>query len=557
MKNALTIEYTNVIYISMTALFLSLIMVPALRRWAIEKRHFDIPNDRKVHIRPMPRLGGVAIFIAFLFSILIFEKINCQVRGILAGSLILFSTGLVDDLYGLSAKKKFFGEICGCLITIFVGQLYITNIGDPLGTGPISLPLWIGIPFTVFAIVGVVNALNLLDGLDGLAGGFAVMALSGFFLIGYFEGNEVVMSLCAALIGGIFGFLRFNIYPSRIFMGDAGSLTIGFILGFLAIFLTQGPESTIKPVVPFLILGLPIIDTLRVMIRRLFLGKSPFLPDRSHVHHRFLDLGFHHRFTVMIIHGLTLFWIMVALVFYQQPERLLFSTYLILSIVFYTSLSLSIKYKGKLPILSLDSDRSLRETRFYRWLASLSTKIDPVLASLLLVFLFRTNYYTVAVDAQVAVISGILLTVSSLSFFYARDLRNPFLMAVLFISGLIIAFQSERLMVPAGFCFVSYTMINRLIICSVAVLVFFKMAFKKREYIMRYSTMDFLLFGLPLCISISSTNLKLPNIYPEVIMKGLILFLSFKVLVIHSRTMLRWALWGVHGMLLALVLHGI
>lgn len=374
------------LYIFMTALFMALIMVPALRRWAIEKRQFDVPNGRKVHVRPKPRLGGVAIFIAFLFAMLVFDDIGRQVKGILAGSLIMFATGLVDDLYGLSAKKKFLGEIFGCLVTISVGNLYITNLGNIFGTGVIEMPLWLGVPFTVFAIVGVINAVNLLDGLDGLAGGFAAVALGTFMLLGYMDGNLAVVSLSAALVGGIFGFLRFNVYPARIFMGDAGSLTVGFLLGFLAVFLTQAPGSTVQPVIPFIILGLPIIDTVRVMSERLIRRGNPFLPDRTHVHHRFLDLGFHHRFTVLIIHGLTMFWALVAMFCYEQPAHWLLFSYIVLSVLFYAALRLSLQYKDKIPLLHRDSDRSLRESRLFIFLAHWNHKVDPVLAFLLLIF---------------------------------------------------------------------------------------------------------------------------------------------------------------------------
>ena len=137
------------------------------------------------------------------------------------------------------------------------------------------------------------------------AGGVAMIALAAFFLLGYTTGNDVAMLLCAALTGAVLGFLKYNSYPARIFMGDSGSLTVGFFLGFLAIMLTQGQSNPIAPVIPFVILGLPIIDTLWVMTGRVLNGQSPFAPDKTHVHHQFLDLGFHHRFTVIAIYGIS------------------------------------------------------------------------------------------------------------------------------------------------------------------------------------------------------------------------------------------------------------
>lgn len=549
-------EWLHQLYIFLTALFLSLIMVPALRRWAIEKKHFDIPNGRKVHVRPKPRLGGVAIFIAFLFAMLVFDDIGRQVKGILAGALIVFATGMVDDLYGLSAKKKFLGEIFGCLVTIFVGGLYITHLGNLFGFGSIEMPVWLGMVFTVFAIVGVVNALNLLDGLDGLAGGFAAVALGAFILLGYLDGNLAVMSLSAALMGGLFGFLRFNVYPARIFMGDAGSLTVGFLLGFLAIFLTQAPGATVKPIVPFIILGLPIIDTVRVMSERVMRRGNPFVPDRTHVHHRFLDLGFHHRFTVLIIHGMTLFWGMVALTCYKQPAHWLLYSYILLSFLFYVSLRFLLEYKESIPILGRDSDRSLKDSYLFKKLAQLNPKVDFLLALLLLVFFIYTACSPLDVSAQVFRISIVLLVTSSVSFFLARDLRNPFLMALLFMSGMVIAFQSEQLGLASGDSYFSQTAVRNVLFLVGGALVVFKVVFRHGERVLHQPSMDFLLIAMSMSLAILSPELQLTYRLHEVIFKGIVLFVSFKILAVHSRVTLRYVFWGIHGVLLTFVLRG-
>jgi len=286
----------------------SLTVVPFLQRWALDAGAVDLPDERKVHDRAVPRIGGVAIGMAWLFSLLVYVDMTREVRGILAGSLVVFCIGLIDDLYGLSPKRKFMGQILACLVTMAVGKLYIHRLGDLFGSGNLDIPLWLAIPFTVIAVVGVVNAFNLMDGLDGLAGGISSIALTAFLILGYLNGNHLVVAMCAALLGGIFGFLKYNLYPARIFMGDTGSLMVGFIIAFLAVRLTQCPGSGVQPLVPVLILGLPIADTFRVMGGRLMMRKSPFSPDRTHVHHRFLDLGFQHRTTVIIIYCVSLFW---------------------------------------------------------------------------------------------------------------------------------------------------------------------------------------------------------------------------------------------------------
>ena len=157
-------------FIFVTALFMSVVMVPPIRRWALDAGAVDRPGGRKIHAGEIPRLGGVAIFLPFLFSILVYFDPSKEVRGILAGSLIIFFTGLADDLSPLSPLRKLVGQVSGCLVAVTVGHLYIYRLGDLFGTGPIDLPTWISLPFTVFALVGVINAFNLIDGLDGRSG---------------------------------------------------------------------------------------------------------------------------------------------------------------------------------------------------------------------------------------------------------------------------------------------------------------------------------------------------------------------------------------------------
>ncbi len=185
-------------YSFMTALFAALIMVPFLRQWALDKDNVDQPDARKIHDVPMPRLGGIAIFLAFLFSAIIFLPIDESIRGLLAGMLIIFATGVVDDLNGITSRRKFAGQVAACLITILVGKVYLADLGNLFGFGPVVMPVWLGVPFTVFAVVGVINAINLIDGLDGLAGGVSSIALTAFFLIGWLENDPVTMILSAA-----------------------------------------------------------------------------------------------------------------------------------------------------------------------------------------------------------------------------------------------------------------------------------------------------------------------------------------------------------------------
>jgi UDP-GlcNAc:undecaprenyl-phosphate GlcNAc-1-phosphate transferase len=297
-------QSTQSLYTFIISLFTAMIMVPYLQRWAIDTDAVDISDERKVHKRAVPRLGGVAICMTWLFSLLVYVDMTREVRGILAGSLIIFFTGFIDDLYGLTPKKKFLGQIIASLVTVTAGHITIHSLGDLFGIGTLAVPELLAVPFTILAVVGIVNAFNLMDGLDGLAGGISTIALTALLILGYLSDNFLLIALCAALLGGVLGFLKYNVHPAR--MGDTGSLLVGFVIAFLAILLTQSPGTPVQPLLPFLILGLPIVDTMRVMGSRMLQRKSPFSPDKTHVHHRFLDLGLDHRRTVTIIYGISL-----------------------------------------------------------------------------------------------------------------------------------------------------------------------------------------------------------------------------------------------------------
>ena len=373
-------------YAFLTALCTSLLMVPYLRRWALDRHELDWPDERKVHDAPTPRLGGIAIFLSFLFVILIFGPQIPVFRGLLAGSLVVFATGVADDLNGISPRGKSIGIVIACLVTIAVDNLWIHNLGNLFGFGQIVLPLWLGVPFTVFAVVGVSNALNLIDGLDGLAGGVALLALTAFALLGWLDGNQAALLLTVGLAGALLGFLNYNLYPARIFMGDAGSLTVGFVLGFLAVMLTQSPGTTNSPMLPVLVLALPIIDTIWVMARRIFAGQNPFVPDLSHVHHKFLDLGFEHRMTVVIIHALSLFWACSALVLRDLPEYQLLLYLLGTIVAFYILLRYLQFQRDKFGFLLRDSSGGLRSTVLFQHATVVVDRLMPLLCGLLFLY---------------------------------------------------------------------------------------------------------------------------------------------------------------------------
>ncbi|MFH2044509.1 MAG: MraY family glycosyltransferase [Pseudomonadota bacterium] len=298
-----------------------------------------MPDSRKVHTIPIPRIGGLAIALGVLIPLLIWVPRSIFINAYMVSAGILIAFGLVDDLKGLGYKLKFLGQVLAALIMLFYGDISITNLGTLLPDGTV-LPNWLAVVLTLLVIVGVTNAINLSDGLDGLAGGISLL---GFFCIGflaYLIQDNTVLFLSLAFVGAIFGFLRYNTYPASIFMGDTGSQLLGFSAIVLAIKITQ-ENSSMNPVLPLIIMGFPILDTLTVMLERMKQGRSPFSPDKNHFHHRLISIGFFHTEAVVIIYLIQSLMIISAILFRYYFAHQCFAGYLIFSALFISAFAIA------------------------------------------------------------------------------------------------------------------------------------------------------------------------------------------------------------------------
>ncbi|MRR58970.1 MAG: undecaprenyl/decaprenyl-phosphate alpha-N-acetylglucosaminyl 1-phosphate transferase [Deltaproteobacteria bacterium] len=544
------------LYIFMLALFTALIIVPFLQRWALDTGAMDVPDERKLHDKAVPRIGGVAIGMAWLFSLLVYVDMTREVRGILAGSLVVFCIGLIDDLYGLTPKRKFLGQIIATLVTMAVGKIHIHNLGDLFGSGVLTIPEWLAIPFTVIAVVGVVNAFNLMDGLDGLAGGISSIALAAFFILGYLTGNYHLVAMCAALFGAVLGFLKYNLYPARIFMGDTGSLMVGFIIAFLAIGLTQGPGSGIQPIIPVLILGLPIADTFRVMGRRLLKRKSPFSPDRTHVHHRFLDLGLQHRFTVIIIYGVSLFWASLAILGNGWSEPLLLTAYGAGTFVFYLTIHFLRDNRDKLPFMKKDSPLSIRNTQIYLRLSRLAVRTAPVILLLTLLYLFLAAVFCADADTMSTQVGVVLFGGSAALLFITRDAKNHFVQAMLAVAILHITFVLNRHDGQQLIHGISLESLEDVILIALCALVALRLTFRNPTESI-FSSIDYLIIGIGLFFIVVAPSISGNAELPDTIFKGLILYLALKVSVLRGRMPARVMLSSVLGVLVTIIVRGL
>lgn len=304
-------------YVSLIVAFVAAILLtPLVKRLAFRLGAVDAPNYRKVHARIMPRLGGLAIYLAFMIGILLLKFVtNFQsdyLYAILIAATIIVITGVIDDMREISAKAKLVGQIAAACIVVFVGDIQIVNINLPFG-GELDFG-WLGIPLTIVWIVGITNAINLIDGLDGLAAGVSTIALMTLAVMAMIMGNGIVIAMAAILAAATIGFLFFNFHPAKIFMGDTGALFLGFMISVLAL-LGFKNVAVISFVIPVIMLGVPISDTFFAIVRRLRSGKKWSDPDKSHLHHRLLDLGFSHRQTVLIIYAMAAMFGVAAIIF--------------------------------------------------------------------------------------------------------------------------------------------------------------------------------------------------------------------------------------------------
>ena len=295
------------------AFLVVLLAIPSIIYLAHVKNLLDKPNNRTVHVSLTPRLGGIAIFAGFMSALTIFGEFgegSEAVQHILASSIILFFIGLKDDISAVSAFKKFFVQVLAVCIVVFVGDVRITNFQGVLGFWEIDNG--VSYAFTIFVLLGLTNAINLIDGLDGLAGSLVIL-IAGVFAFYFFQANYAYAILSVCLIGSIVGFLRYNIYKATIFMGDTGSLLLGFIISILAVEFVEFQIVPASPAVSIAILIIPIVDTFRVFIMRIIAGTSPFLPDRKHVHHRLMDIGLSQLMTVFTLLLINVFYIILSL----------------------------------------------------------------------------------------------------------------------------------------------------------------------------------------------------------------------------------------------------
>lgn len=305
------------IFIFFIALIVSLLATAVTKRFASRRKIGTFPDERMVHTGFIPHMGGIGIYAGFISGILIYGIVNPEIRGnlvsmyggILFASTLIFLLGAYDDRYGLNAPKKFLGQFVAATIVILLGCT-IRSIHNPFGQN-IELGV-LSLPVTYLWLIGITNAINLLDGLDGLAAGVGLLVMFPIILIAWEVGDMVTFVIGISLAAGIIGFLRFNYYPASIFMGDTGSLFLGFIIASLSMRAFEYQSGNISILSPIVALGVPIGDTSIAFFRRLNKGYHPFKPDKDHLHHRLIYLGLSHKQAVHTIYFISILFALTA-----------------------------------------------------------------------------------------------------------------------------------------------------------------------------------------------------------------------------------------------------
>ncbi|GHV12664.1 undecaprenyl-phosphate alpha-N-acetylglucosaminyl 1-phosphate transferase [Clostridia bacterium] len=306
------------------AALLAFVITPLVRVLAFRIGAVDVPKDnRRMHKVPIPRLGGLAIFIAFVAAVLIFYGATKESVALILGSAIIAGIGIVDDVFRIKAIYKLLAQLAAAGIIVWSGIIFshINLFGDYISFGIFKYPI------TILWIVALTNAVNLIDGLDGLACGISAISAMSLLFVTLIIGDFGVALIIAILAGACIGFLPFNIYPAKMFGGDTAAMFLGFVLSVVSIMGVFKLHALLTFVMPFLIFSVPLFDTLFAIVRRIAAGRPPFSADRGHLHHRLIDMGFNQRQSVVILYAVSALFGVSAVLFVAR--RVLYGVILI------------------------------------------------------------------------------------------------------------------------------------------------------------------------------------------------------------------------------------
>lgn len=318
----------NIFIIVLVTFVISFLLIPIIKKIAFHVNAVDYPNERKVHTNPTPRLGGLAIFLAFLAGYMIFAQEVTEMLGILIGGFIILLLGFVDDINPIKPKYKLIGQILAASIVVYYGEISLQTIsafGIYINFG------WLSSIVTIIVIVALTNAINLIDGIDGLSGGISIIYFITITIIAFIMGKNTGLEtiICLLMIGSIGGFLFHNFPPAKIFVGDSGAMFIGYMISIVALLGFKNVTLT-SLVIPLLILVIPILDTILAILRRFINGKPIGEADKNHIHHQLLKMRFSTRKTVLIIYSISIMFSAISIFYIMGDNRLAIILYIVM-----------------------------------------------------------------------------------------------------------------------------------------------------------------------------------------------------------------------------------
>ncbi len=513
------------------SVFITVSLIPIMTRLAARFQIVDFPDQRKIHTIPVPRIGGLAIALGAAVPVILWMTGDDFLRAYLIGAGVLVLFGLVDDMKGLGHKAKFAGQIVAAMAAVFYGGARIDSLGM-LWPGGAQLPGCFALPLSIVAVVGVTNAINLADGLDGLAGGISLLSFCVIGYLAWLVGNNDVVLLSLSLAGAIFGFLRFNTYPASLFMGDTGSQLLGFSAVVFAIKITQG-DTPLSPVLPLIILGFPVLDTLTVMVERIRDGRHPFSADKNHFHHRLMRLGLSHAEAVFAIYAIQAAMIVSAIVFKYYSEWLLMAGYMAFSVVtisIFTVADRNAALFRRSHVIEGGIKGKLRTIRD-KWTIRISFGISKLIIPLLFIF---SCFLPARVPSYIAVMSScsILLIAGAFMFFKKKYLRGC-LRIVLYLTIPIVFYLAE----DGISVWMNDNMMFLYHLCFgiVALFVILTVKFTRRKKGFRVSTMDFLIIFIAVIVPNLTTQLTRSHNLGLLAAEIIVFFFAYEVLINELR----------------------
>jgi UDP-GlcNAc:undecaprenyl-phosphate GlcNAc-1-phosphate transferase len=521
------------------ALFTTVALVPIFRRLAYALQVVDLPAERKIHQRPMARTGGLAMAVGFAVSSFLWAPRTPFFSALMLALLVIVGAGFYDDLQNLGPLVKFGAQILAALVVVCWGGVRIVHLGFLLPEGRL-LAAWAAIPLTVFVLVGVTNAINLADGLDGLAGGVSVLSFVLIGVLAWQQGDWQLLVMITAMLGSLFGFLRYNTFPATIFMGDAGSQMLGFVLGVTALKVTQ-INPLLSPYLPILLIGFPLLDTLTVMLERIHHGVSPFRADKNHFHHRLMRFGFRHSESVLMIYWLQS--LMIGLAFWQRyaGDAMVLGSYLSISIAILLSFYILGRCGWRLRRLPEKGSLEAREMQVllestYRWhqlIKFLFRGLHLCLAGVLLLLVFSSGHMPESVGLLAG--AGLLLLLVTIT--WRPTWCEPVMRGLFYLLVPAMVYQAELGLRDSGSLPLDqahWFLLISLGFCTMVVFALLVLRFTRRDGY-RSTPLDFLILVVGIMVPAVIPREMCGVVVGVVVVKILALFFVFEVIIAESR----------------------